>query len=539
MPAKIFDNWRGDVLGGIMTAVVALPVAMAFGVASGLGAAAGLYGAMTCGFFAAIFGGTRGQQSGPTGPIAVIVASLLVANNERIEIVIAATILAGLMQIVFGRFGFGDLVRYVPYPVVSGFMTGIALIIILLHINPLVGIKGSKEILKSIQDIPDVPAKASLIALAIGLLTLVLLYGIKAKWKRAPAALIALIVTTVTSVLLKLDIPRIGHIPGELPLPSLPAISAADLSTVLIGGLTIAVLGSVDSLLTSLIADKLVNDHHDSNKELVGQGIGNVVTGLLGGLAGSGSTTRTIANIDAGGRTALSGVVYGALVLGVITCLGSVASVVPLSALAAILIALGIGIIDWRMLRHIKAAPRSDIAVMFVVLVMTVAVDLISAVLIGTAIACVLFVKKISDARLSECGTASNFKELEHIMENLPATVVQSVFVYTFNGPMFFGETKNLIAAVKDLGDHKIVVFNFEFAPFIDQTCAYFLEDTIANLRDQGIYVIVLGLKTEVRKLLEALECRSVLNPEHTAERWSNAADMLGSAEPELIGSTS
>ncbi|MBY0546470.1 MAG: hypothetical protein K2W95_04220 [Candidatus Obscuribacterales bacterium] len=283
LKTRLFSNLVGDVMGGIMTTIVAIPVAMAFGIASGLGAAAGLYGAMCCGLFTALFGGTKGQQSGPTGPVAVIIASMLAANNGNISIVFAAIILGGILQIVAGKFGWGDLVRYLPYPVISGFMTGIALIIILLHIKPIFGLVGSKHIMDNISTFPSIPAEMNPAALSIGALTLILIYGMKLVSKKLPASLIALFIASTVSIAMHLDIPRIGEIPGQLPVPALPAIDISMLSVVLSGAVTIAMLGSIDSLLTSLIADKILHSQHDSNKELVGQGIGNIAAGLMGG----------------------------------------------------------------------------------------------------------------------------------------------------------------------------------------------------------------------------------------------------------------
>ncbi len=525
---KLFSNLLGDVMGGIMTTVVAIPVAMAFGIASGLGAAAGLYGAMCCGLFTALFGGTKGQQSGPTGPVAVIIASMLAANNGNLSIVFAAIILGGILQIVAGKFGWGDLVRYLPYPVISGFMTGIAFIIILLHVNPLFGIKGSKQIMENIASFPSIATEMNLAALGIGVLTLVLIYGMKLISKKIPASLIALLIASTASVVLNLKIPRIGEIPSQLPVPALPMIDMSMLTVILGGAVTIALLGAIDSLLTSLIADKILNSHHNSNKELVGQGLGNIVAGLMGGLAGAGSTTRTLANIDAGGRTPLSGVIYAALVLLVIIGLGKVAALIPMSALAAILIVLGIGIVDWRSIRHIQKAPRSDVAVMAVVLFMTVFIDLISAVLIGMALASVLFVKKITDAQFSEFGTLDTISELGHLVEKLPASLLAQTFVYTFDGPIFFGETKNL-GKTRSVDNVKTLILNFEQAHFIDQSCCYYLEDMVGGFRKDGKLVLILGLHDELKTRLNNMECFAVVNEEFQVGRWTGAIDRIRS----------
>lgn len=521
-------NVAGDVMGGIMTAVVALPVAMAFGVASGLGAAAGLYGAMCCGLLASVFGGTKGQQSGPTGPVAVIIATLLIDSGGSLPIVFAAIILGGLLQIAAGKLGWGELVRYLPYPVISGFMTGIAAIILVLHVNPLFGIKGSKQIMESLQSFPHILANMKLEALAIGVLTLAIIFATKLVSKKLPASLIALIAASVVSVVMNLDIPRIGEIPSQLPVPSLPTIDVSNITMIISGAVTIALLGSIDSLLTSLIADKILHTNHDSNKELVGQGIGNIAAGLMGGMAGAGSTTRTLANIDAGGRTPLSGIVYGAIILVVITGLGKVAALIPMSSLAAILIVLGVGIVDWRSLRHVRKAPKSDVLVMAVVLFMTVFIDLISAVLLGMALASVLFVKKITDVHLSDFGTLEDKSGLSHLFESMEPEALRKTFVYSFDGPIFFGETKNLANAVRAADGASTLILDFQHAHhYIDQSCAYYLEDLVSGFRKNGCLVLVMGLSGAVREGLEKMDCGLVLDKEFHVNRWTEIAPKI------------
>lgn len=525
----LLSNIYGDLSGGVMTTIVALPVAMAFGIASGLGAAAGLYGAMACGLFAAIFGGTRGQQSGPTGPITVGVAALLVAQQGNVDFVMCAIILAGLFQIVFGKLKWGSLAQYIPYPVVSGFMSGIALIIIILHINPLCGVEGEKNILSEIVSFSHLPERTNLSALAIGLVTLLLIVVFKRLSKRFPGALAALAIVTVVSLLMHLDIPVIGEIPKTLPTPALPALDLALIVPLVAGAATIAILGSIDSLLTSVIADRLLKQRHDSNRELIGQGIGNVAAGLIGGLAGAGSTTRTIANIDSGGRTALSGIVYSLLVLLVITQLATVASVIPLSGLAAILVWLGISIIDKRMFSHVLTAPRSDVLVMLLVLFMTVFADLISAVALGTALSCVLYVKRIAD---SPCSTITRLGKVEDVEPSClrSGDGLGDGLVYNFSGPLFFGELIRLSNCIGQSKDYRLVVFNFENVLFVDQSCSYFLEDAIRELKEGGTAVLAVAMNDDVRRTLKRLNCYNVLESECRSESWLEEMPGLASS---------
>jgi sulfate permease, SulP family len=517
----LLRNVTGDIMGGMMTVVVALPVAMAFGVASGMGAAAGLYGAMAAGMFAAIFGGTKGQQSGPTGPIAVIVASLLASNGQRPEIVFAATIVGGIFQILFGKVGAGRLINYVPYPTVSGFMTGIAVIIIVMHIHPLFGLHGPKKIIECLVDLPRIAGEYNSTALTLGLITCVLALTLKRFAKRLPGTLIALLVATAISVLMKADVPRIGEIPSQLPLPMVPMIGLGDLMPVMLGGLTIAVLGSIDSLLTSLIADKLLQTRHNSDKELVGQGIGNIVAGLIGGIPGAGSTTRTLANIDAGGRTALSGVVYSLLVVATIAGLGKFAALIPLSALAAILIMLGVGIVDWRMMKHLKVAPREDVLVMLSVLIMTVFVDLISAVLFGTALACVLFVRRMSTTDLCSSGTIRDFEEFAPLCERLPAGLHGKVFVYKLGQPLYFGGANKLRSTLEAQTEAKVVLIYSPMKTFIDQSACYTLEEIISKLSAAGTEIYFVGLCAETQQTLRNMACLQAASP----DRWFDSME--------------
>lgn len=503
----LFSNLTGDIAGGIMTTIVAIPVAMAFGIASGLGAAAGLYGAMICGVLAAWFGGTKGQQSGPTGPMAVVVAATLAANPDRPELAFAAISLAGVFLIVLGRLKAGEVVRYLPYPVISGFMSGIALIIITLHIHPIFGLEGPRKIWDCIMHFPDIIRGYNVNAIGISLLTFALIYGLPRISKKIPASLVALVVATTVSVVWHLNIPRIGEIPQGLPNFQFPHLSIEDLHGVVTSAISIALLGAIDSLLTSLIADKVLHSHHDSNKELVGQGIANMVAGLFGGLAGAGSTTRTLANIDAGGRTKLSGVVYGSLILAVILGLGNIAALIPKSSLAAILIALGIHIVDWRAVRRIVATSRPDVAVMLVTLGLTLFVDLIVAVGVGTAMASIFFVKSMADVQITKHGNADSLEDFHQMVEHLSEETRRSIYIYTFHGPLFFGEVKNFTATVANLSEKtRYFILRFYSFPIIDQSWSFALEDSLDQLSKRNVTAVFVGLAPLVIEKLEEMD---------------------------------
>ena len=428
------NNIKGDIFGGITAGIVALPLALAFGIqafggvqdpsAASMGALAGLVGATMLGFFAALFGGTHSQISGPTGPMTVVAATLIsgvwASSNGSISSVLISMALAGLFcglfQILFGIIKLGKYVRYIPYPVLSGFMSGIGVIIILQQLYPLVGLKGTGTMIDLVMGIPAAVSDGiSVTALLLGLGTIAIIELFPFVTKKVPATLVALIVMTVISLFCNMDEKLIiGNIPSGLPLPFFAnaniSLSGIDWMTVLkaslIPGLTLAGLGSIDTLLTSVVADNITKTKHNSNKELIGQGIGNAIAGLFCGLPGAGATMRTVVNVKSGGRTQISGMVHALLLLAILLGLGGLVKYVPLSVLAGILITVGWGIIDFKGFKDLLRIPRADAVVLVVVFLVTVFVDLLTAVGIGMVIACVLFMKRASD--LVEGGYSSS-----------------------------------------------------------------------------------------------------------------------------------
>ena len=412
------NNIKGDIFGGVTAGIVALPLALAFGIqafggvdspnAASLGALAGIVGATMLGFFASLFGGTHSQISGPTGPMTVVTATLIAgawaSSNGNLGAVLfsmsLAGIFCGLFQILFGIIKIGKYVRYIPYPVLSGFMSGIGIIIIIQQIYPLLGLKGKGSMIELLTGLPTaLSGGISISALLLGIGTILIIELFPLITKKIPATLVALIVMTVISLFCNLDQKLIiGEIPSGLPLPvflkgeidmaSIEWMSV--LKAALIPGLTLAGLGSIDTLLTSVVADNITKTKHNSNKELIGQGIGNAVAGLFCGLPGAGATMRTVVNVKSGGRTQLSGMIHALILLAILLGLGSVVKYVPLSVLAGILITVGWGIIDFKGFKDLFKIPKADAVVLVVVLLVTVFVDLLTAVGIGMVIACVL-----------------------------------------------------------------------------------------------------------------------------------------------------
>ena len=478
---------KGDIFGGLTAGVVALPLALAFGVASGVGAAAGLYGAIALGLLAAVFGGTRMQISGPTGPMTVVFAATLVAVGGDVAMAMAAVLVGGLGQILLGVLRAGGLVRFIPYPVVSGFMSGIGVIIILLQIAPLLGAAPTSSPIKALLAVPETLAAINLqaVILAVGSLAIVFLTPVRLG-RIIPPPLIALILMTLLSVMGGFSVPVIGEIPMGLPDLAMPQFSLETWTTVLSLGATLALLGSIDSLLTSLVADSITRTRHDSNRELVGQGLGNILCAFVGGLPGAGATMRTVVNIKAGGSGRLSGVCHALFLLALLLGAAPLASQIPLAVLAGILVKVGMDILDYRMLRLIRQAPRADVVVMGVVFCLTVFVDLIVAVGAGVILAMGLIIH-----RLIALSSVDVWPDEEDASVPDGSTMRGKVRVLEIRGAFFFGSASRLIDRVDHLLGTRAVVINCRRVPFMDLSAIFTLEEMVENLKTQEIAVFV------------------------------------------------
>ncbi len=572
-------NIKGDIFGGITAGIVALPLALAFGIqafggiddpaASSMGALAGLVGATLLGFFAALFGGTHAQISGPTGPMTVITASLISgvwasSNSSFSEVLIAmsmAGLFCGLFQILFGIIKIGKYVRYIPYPVLSGFMSGIGVIIILQQLYPLVGLKSPVLAIDMITELPTrIAAGISLNALWLGLGTILIIYLFPLITKKIPATLIALIVMTLISLFL--DIPEkltIGKIPSGIPMPFFAKegieLAGIDwlgvLKASIIPGLTLAGLGSIDTLLTSVVADNITKTHHNSNRELIGQGIGNMISGLFCGIAGAGATMRTVVNVKSGGRSQISGMVHSLFLLAILLGLGRLVRFVPLSVLAGILITVGWGIIDFKGFKDLLKIPRADAFVLVTVFLLTVFVDLLTAVGIGMVIACVLFMKRASD--LVEGGYSSSVMTDSDLHRGLPAPPVANfdktkpwsdeggitdemlkhIYIQRLNGPIFFGTITKFQEVMDDVPDHaKIVIIRMKLVSFMDQSGLYAMETAIKNLQSRGIMVLMTIIQPQPMYMLKTMKLIPLIVPEeNTFKTFEECTEFLKKTE--------
>ena len=558
------DNLKGDIFGGITAGIVALPLALAFGIqafggiddpsASSMGALAGLVGATFLGFFASLFGGTHSQISGPTGPMTVITASLLsgvwAAQHSMSAVLISmslAGLFCGIFQILFGIMKIGKYVRYIPYPVLSGFMSGIGVIIIIQQLYPLIGCKSPVLVIDMITQFPErIAGGVSVIALLLGLGTIAIIYLFPFITKKIPSTLVALVVMTVISLFLNMDEKLlIGQIPAGFPMPifakeglSLTGLDwGAVLKASIIPGLTLAGLGSIDTLLTSVVADNITKTHHNSNRELMGQGIGNIISGLFCGISGAGATMRTVVNVKSGGRTQISGMVHSLLLLAVLLGLGSLVRYVPLSVLAGILITVGWGIIDLKGFKDLLRIPRADAVVLIIVFLLTVFVDLLTAVGIGMVIACVLFMKRASD--LVEGGYSSaemtNFDKESPWQDEggMPDKVQHKIYIQRLNGPIFFGTITKFQQVMNDVPeDAKIVIIRMRLVSFMDQSGLYAMETAIKDIQARGTMVLMTIIQPQPMYMLKTMNLIPDLVPEdHTFKTFEDCTEFLKGLE--------
>lgn len=532
------ENLSGNMFGGVTAAIVALPLALAFGVQSGMGAIAGLYGAIALGILAAIFGGTRTQISGPTGPMAVVASAVIAGEiaiygslEAALGTIVATFVLAGVFQVLMGISRIGQYIRYMPYPVVSGFMSGIGLIIIIMQIFPFFGLSSPKSIMDVVSSLGSILTSMNFQAVTLALSTILIIYLFPRITKAVPSTLVALIVLSIVSTSLGLHVPIIGDIPQGLPDVHIDTLLAMDWHhpmVIVIPALTLAALGAIDSLLTSVVADNMTKTQHNSNKELIGQGIGNTVAGLIGGLPGAGATMRTVVNINAGGKSNLSGVVHGVILLVVLLGAGAYAKLIPLPVLAGILITVGIGIIDYKGIKHIFRVPRADAVVMLIVLILTVFVDLLQAVAVGMVMASVLFMKQMGDTSQlkSSSKTLADFHNTHPLADekDIIDGIKDQIFIQHFDGPIFFGFTSHFKEMMRELPEVSVVIFRMENVPTIDQSGMYALEDAVLDIEKKGINVLMTGIQKQPEDMLRnILLIPNLIEEEHLFKDFKSA----------------
>ena len=515
------QTFRGDVFGGITAAVVGLPVALAFGVASGLGALAGIYGAVAVGFFAAVFGGTRSQISGPTGPMAVAMAVIVTTHASSLAEAFTIVIMAGLIQVLLGAMRIGRFVGYTPYSVISGFMSGIGIIIILIQTLPFLGAPvATGGPVDAIRAWPDVMGGINLSAFAIAAVTLIVGVFWPSQLKKfLPATLAALIAGTLLSVLWLTDTPVIGDVPMGLPDVQLPSLSLHVLTNGLQPALILALLGSIDSLLTSLVADAMTRTRHNPNRELVGQGIGNMVAGFIGGLPGAGATLGTVVNLRAGGRTPVSGVLRAAILLGLVLGLGRYVESIPHAVLAGILVKVGWDIIDWRFITRIHRVQREHLLVMSITLLLTVFLDLVTAVAIGLIAAGMASARQFERLQLDSVVSVPlldrSFLNSDEGASDQDAFSAR-VGLVALRGSFTVASANKLINTISvDIRDHEVVILDFSDTVYIDDSAALVVEQMIDTAMAEDTECIIMGLRGEPAVSLQSLNVLQRVPEDH------------------------
>lgn len=587
---QIFTNLKGDAFGGITAGIVALPLALAFGVSSGLGPSAGLYGAIFLGFLAAVFGGTPTQISGPTAPMTavsmIMIAGVLQTHDGNIDkalpIILTVFVMAGLFQVVIGVAGLGRYIKYIPYPVVSGFMTAIGLIIIITNILPILGyytendleriqnfkpqaeeliienilkdeaeegllvledfretieraelisdeeimnealILAKKEtsgVVGAIRSLPRALRSVNYMELLLALSTILIIYGFKKITTKIPSTLVALLIVSGVAIITKLDYRPIEEIPSGFPMINFDIFnqfSLASVSPYVFTAITLAFLGAIDSLLTAVVADNMTKTNHNPNKELIGQGIGNSIAGFFGGLPGAGATIRTVVNINAGGKTKLSGMLAGIFLLSILLAIGPVASKIPAAVLAGILFTVGIGVMDYKGLKAVPSMPAAEVLVMVVVLLLSTFWNLVYAVGVGLIIASLVFMKKMGDATEETSNVKTLKAETSWTDEStFPEEMKEKVFIKHIKGPIFFGSTSFIQVLAKQIpSTASHVIIRMDRVPYIDQTGLYVLEDVLLELEKNEIHVLLVDIQKQPLYLMKSIDIVPDLIPE-------------------------
>ncbi len=519
-------NLRGDVLGGVTAAIVSLPLALTFGVASGAGAEAGLYGAILVGLFAALFGGTPTLISEPTGPMTVVMAAVvttLIADNPDNGLAMAFTVvmMAGVIQIAFGMLKLGKYITLMPYSVISGFMSGIGCILIIIQFAPLIGQSApAGGVIGTLSNLPELLSNVNISELLLALLTLCILFFTPQRLKKTvPPQLYALVIVSLISVFVfdYDDIQRIGEINASLPSFVLPSFSAAQFQEMLVDALVLGMLGCIDSMLTSVIADNLTRSEHKSDKELIGQGMGNIASGLFGGLPGAGATMGTVVNIQSGARTPLSGVTRVAVLVVAIFGAASLIGNIPLAVLAGIAVKVGVDILDWSFIKRAHRVSFHSTMIMYAVMLLTVFVDLIVAVGIGVFVANVITIEKLSASQ------AKNIRAISDMDDKLPLSREQKrllnmadgrILFFYLSGAMIFGVSKALARERTEIADHEIVIIDLSEVSLLDDTISLSIENVVKEAKDFGKIVYIVMQSEQEREKLKRMGLQDLLMDE-------------------------
>lgn len=528
------EKFTADLMAGIIVGIVAIPLAVAFGIASGVGPTEGLVTAIIAGFIISFFGGSRVQIGGPTGAFIVIVYGII--QQHGLAGLLIATIMAGIMLILMGVFKLGNIIKFVPYPVIIGFTAGIAVTIFSTQIKALLGL-----------DIDNLPAnfvdkwivyfknisETNLVTLLLGVLSILIIVLVPKISKKIPGSLVAIVVMTVAVWLLNSSgtfghIKTIGDIyqlPSGIPSPKMPTLTLAEGTTIIDlmvqlfpAAFTIAMLGAIESLLSAMVADGVIADKHNSNTELIGQGIANIVTPLFGGIPATGAIARTMTNINNGGRSPIAGIIHAVTLLLVLLFLGKLVGYIPMACLAGVLVVVSYNMSGWRSIVALRKMPMSDNAVMWITIVLTVVFDLTIAIEIGLLLSVVLFLKRTSEATSIKIFGSEIDPNIESDLElhEEKLLVPEGVAVYEIDGPYFFGVANKFDEIMTRMSKPpRVRIIRMRRVPFIDSTGLHNLENLCIQSRRQGSIVILSGVTMQVRKTLLKAKFDDIIPEDH------------------------
>ena len=523
---KYKKSFKGDLIGGITAAIVAIPLGLGFGDLSGLGPEAGLYAAIILAIIASLIGGTQTLISDPTAPMAFVAGVIIaqgislgdpgVLDSHAWVHIILTFALAGIFQILFGVIKVAQYVKFIPYPVISGFMGGIGIIIMIGQLFPLMGHASPKGAINIFSEISEPLGAINTWAIILGIGTIAVIYIVPLITNKIPSVLVALIVMTCISLALPVgSFDIVGVFQGGLPSPKLGVLVSVefqDILNVVVPAITLASLGTIDTLLTSVVADNMTKTKHNGNRELMGQGLGNFVGAFFGALPGAGSTTGTVINIKSGGTTHLSGIIKGVFLILVLLFLAPAVKFIPLSVLAGILFTIGLGVMDLKGLRMLLKVPRADSAILLVTLFVTVFDTLLHAVAIGALMAVVTFMKKMSEVMedTNKEGDLGSFTR----DDRLPEELLKKIYVKKLEGPMFFGFADQFREQMKSIEGYEAVIIDMKQVPFIDETGLLTLEDSVKDLYVRKIAIYISGANESIYTQFEKVKIPGNLVPE-------------------------
>ncbi|MDK0952945.1 SulP family inorganic anion transporter [Clostridium perfringens] len=530
------EQFLKDLIAGIIVAIIALPLSIALGISSGVSPEKGLITAIIAGFIISLLGGSRVQIGGPTGAFVVIVFGII--QNHGVDGLIIATFMAGIILVLFGLLRFGSLIKYIPYPITVGFTSGIAITLLSTQVKDFLGLSITKTPSKFI---PKWEAYIShmnttnLYTLAIGLLALIILIFWPKINKKIPGSLIALIVTTLVVFIFNLPVATIGSqfgkISSNIPIPHIPNLNLNTLKALIGPAFTIALLGGIESLLSAVVSDGMIGDKHNSNAELIAQGLANIGSSLFGGIPATGAIARTAANVKNGGRTPISGMVHSITLLLIMLVFMPLAKFIPLTTLSAILIIVSYNMSEWRTFKAILKAPKSDIAILLITFFLTVLFDLVIAIGIGMIVSMCLFMRRVAtsievnELNESDCSYKSN---IDTDMENLK--VGENVLVYDIRGHLFFGAVDTFMNTMKEINDDaKVLVLRMRHTKTLDVTGYKQIKNIALSCKSRNMTLIISELQEQPKKVMRLMGFIDTLGEDHFATNFDEALEKANS----------